>query len=224
MTVASLSGICVVIPAAGVGARVGAAKPKQYLEVSGKTIIEHTLSRLFALNPHRLVVVVAAGDEYYKDLPVIDRCEVTIGGVERADSVLNGLRKLDQQPDEWVMVHDAVRPCVRASDILSLCDSVMHSDVGGLLGIPVTDTIKKTTDDLVVDTLDRSELWRAQTPQMFRYGILLQALQKGFDITDEASAVEQMGYQPIMVSGHSDNIKVTTADDLALAKHYLEAQ
>jgi 2-C-methyl-D-erythritol 4-phosphate cytidylyltransferase len=217
----SLTGICVVIPAAGVGVRMGASVPKQYIEVVGKTILEHTVSRLLALGPHRLIIAISLEDDHYKDLPVINQCEIVIGGTERGESVLNGLNKLNLRDDEWVMVHDAVRPCVRTADILSLCDKVRGTDVGGLLGIPVTDTIKKTSENIVVETVDRSDMWRAQTPQLFRFGILLRALRNATHITDEASAVEQLGYHPIMVPGHSDNIKVTTSDDLALVEHYL---
>jgi len=200
---------------------MGASVPKQYLEVAGKTILEHTISRLLALHPRRLVIVVSAGDERYRGMAVIDQCDIVTGGAERADSVLSGLKMLDLKANEWVMVHDAVRPCVRASDVISLCDKVSGDDVGGLLGIPVTDTVKKTLGQQVVETLNRTDLWLAQTPQLFRYGILLDALKSPENVTDEASAVEKLGYRPIMIAGHSDNIKVTTTDDLALAEHYL---
>ncbi len=203
---------------------MGAPKPKQYLEIAGKTILEHTITRLLALGPRRLVVAVSAADEYYETIPLIDQCEIVIGGVERADSVLSGLNQLDLQPNEWVMVHDAVRPCVRAADIILLCNNLVDDDVGGLLGIPVTDTVKKTSGNRVVETPDRSELWLAQTPQLFRYGILLRALQNVTAVTDEASAVEQLGYRPMMVPGHGDNIKVTTTQDLMLAEHYLSIE
>jgi 2-C-methyl-D-erythritol 4-phosphate cytidylyltransferase len=200
---------------------MGASVPKQYLEVAGKTILEHTVSRFLTLRPRRLVIAVSAGDERYRGMAVIDQCDIVTGGAERADSVLSGLKTLGLQANEWVMVHDAVRPCVRASDIISLCDKVAGDDVGGLLGIPVTDTVKKTSDHQVVETLNRTDLWLAQTPQLFRYGILLDALKNPENVTDEASAVEKLGYRPMMIQGHSDNIKVTTTDDLALAEHYL---
>lgn len=217
----SLAGISVVIPAAGLGARMGASVPKQYLEVAGKTILEHTVSRLLALRPRRLVIAVSAGDERYRGMALIDQCDIVTGGAQRADSVLSALKLLDLQANEWVMVHDAVRPCVRTSDIISLCDKVTDDEVGGLLGIPVTDTVKKTSNQQVVETLSRTDLWLAQTPQLFRYGILLRALQNPENTTDEASAVEKLGYRPMMVEGHSDNIKVTRPDDLALAEYYL---
>jgi 2-C-methyl-D-erythritol 4-phosphate cytidylyltransferase len=220
-SVDSLAGICVVIPAAGMGVRMGAPVPKQYLEIAGKTILEHTISRLLALHPRRLVIAVSAGDERYKSIAVIDQCDIVTGGAERADSVLNGLKMLNLQSNDWIMVHDAVRPCVKSSDVISLCEKVADHDVGGLLGIPVTDTVKKTSGHQVVETLSRTDLWLAQTPQLFRYGILLRALENSENVTDEASAVEKLGYQPMMVQGHSDNIKVTTSDDLALAEHYL---
>jgi len=218
----SLDGICVVVPAAGLGARMEAVKPKQYIDVVGKTILEHTLTRILGLHPDRLVLVVSREDNLFKSIPVVDQCEIAIGGVTRIDSVLSGLNKLHIDADDWVMVHDAVRPCVRTADILSLCHEVRDHQIGGLLGIPVTDTVKRADKNLVVGTIDRSQLWLAQTPQLFRYGILLQALQAApTGATDESSAVEQLGHQPMMVRGHSDNIKVTTQDDLSMVAFYL---
>jgi 2-C-methyl-D-erythritol 4-phosphate cytidylyltransferase len=221
----SLSDVSVVIPAAGMGVRMAAGKPKQYLELLGKTILEHTISRLAVLGPRHLIVAVSPDDEYYKTLTVADTVKFINGGSERADSVLKGLEHLNLGEHDWVMVHDAVRPCVRREDILSLCEAVKESDVGGLLGIQVTDTLKRVTknasDRKVVHTIDRSELWRAQTPQMFRYGLLKRALQLDTSPTDEASAIEQLGLQPLMVTGHFDNIKITTSEDLNLAAYYL---
>lgn len=218
----SLDGISVVVPAAGLGARMEAVRPKQYIDVAGKTILEHTLTRILELNPDRLVLVVSPEDNLFKSIPVVDQCEIAIGGVTRIDSVLNGLGKLHIDADDWVMVHDAVRPCVRTADILLLCSEVCDHEIGGLLGIPITDTVKRADGNLVVGTTDRSQLWLAQTPQLFRYGILLQALQAApAGTTDESSAVEALGHQPLMVQGHSDNIKVTTQDDLSMATFYL---
>ncbi len=218
----SLDGICVVVPAAGLGARMESGRPKQYIDVVGKTILEHTLTRILGLRPDKLVLVVSREDNLFKSIPAVDQCEIAIGGISRIDSVLSGLKKLHIDSDDWVMVHDAVRPCVRTADILLLCNEVRDHETGGLLAIPVTDTVKRADKNLVVGTIDRSQLWLAQTPQLFRYGILLQALQAApSGATDESSAVEALGHQPIMVQGHSDNIKVTTQDDLSMATFYL---
>jgi 2-C-methyl-D-erythritol 4-phosphate cytidylyltransferase len=220
----SLAGICVLVPAAGLGLRMRSGRPKQYLEIMGRTILEHTLTRFLALRPDKLVLMVSGEDDLYKSIPAVERCEVTTGGAERIDSVLNGLGKLQINDDDWVMVHDAVRPCVRKEDILSLCGAVLDHEIGGLLGIPVTDTVKRADDNMVTGTMDRSRLWLAQTPQLFRYGLLLQALKAAQEgTTDESSAVEQMGHRPMLIPGHADNIKVTTRDDLALAAFYLSS-
>ena len=221
----SLEGISVIVPAAGVGLRMDSEVPKQYLEVAGKLILEHTISAILALQPRQLIVVVSAADEFYKTLPSISKCRVSIGGLLRSDSVLAGLRSLDLAPNDWVMVHDAVRPCFRASDIFMLCHSLQDHEVGGLLGVPVADTIKHVDDGKVVQTIDRTHLWQAQTPQMFRYSILVNSLENANTlVTDEASAVEAAGFRPLMIRGHSDNIKVTTPDDLSLADHYLSRE
>ena len=218
----SLDGICVVVPAAGLGARMEAVRPKQYIDVAGKTILEHTLTRFLELQPDKLVLVVSSEDNLFRSIPLVDQCEIAIGGVTRLDSVLSGLGKLHIDANDWVMVHDAVRPCIRTEDILLLCSAVRDHEIGGLLGIPVTDTVKTADGNLVAGTIDRSQLWLAQTPQLFRYGILLQALQAAHaGATDESSAVEALGHTPVMVRGHSDNIKVTTQDDLSMAAFYL---
>jgi 2-C-methyl-D-erythritol 4-phosphate cytidylyltransferase len=227
--VESLEGISVIVPAAGVGLRMGEQVPKQYLEVAGKLILEHTISRILALNPKQVTVVVSAEDEIYKSLPSISKCNVSIGGSMRSDSVLAGLRSLELMPNDWVMVHDAVRPCFREADIFELYQRLQDHEVGGVLGVPVADTIKQVNGGSVIETIDRSHLWQAQTPQMFRYSILVKALEDSQKndanlVTDEASAVEAAGYTPLMIRGHSDNIKVTTPDDLALAGYYLSRE
>ena len=219
----SLDGISVVVPAAGLGARMEVVSPKQYIDVAGKSILEHTLARILGLHPDKLVLVVSPDDNLFKSIPGVDQCEIAIGGVTRIDSVLSGLGKLHIDADDWVMVHDAVHPCVRTADILLLCNEVRDHEIGGLLGIPVTDTVKRADGNLVAGTIDRSQLWFAQTPQIFRYGILLQALRAApTSATDESSAVEALGHQPMMVQGHSDNIKVTTQNDLSMATFYLQ--
>jgi 2-C-methyl-D-erythritol 4-phosphate cytidylyltransferase len=227
--VESLDGISIVIPAAGVGLRMGESVPKQYLKIAGKVILEHTISKFLAMRPKQVVLVVSANDEHYKNLPSISKCKVTIGGLLRSDSVLAGLKLLDLNPNDWVMVHDAVRPCFRASDVFSLRQQVMEDEVGGLLGVQVADTIKKVEGEMVTGTIDREFLWQAQTPQMFRFSILSEALRliqnnTSAMMTDESSAIEAAGYVPKMVPGHSDNIKITRPDDLELASYYLSRE
>ena len=225
MPVESLKGVSVIIPAAGIGLRMGELIPKQYLEISGKAILEHTISKILSMHPRQVIVVVSADDGFYEKLPSIRHCSVKVGGLLRSDSVTAGMTNLELAQDDWVMVHDAVRPCFRAEDVLALCERIQDHEVGGLLGVPVSDTIKEVDGELVAGTIDRTHLWQAQTPQVFRYSILqqsLQLLQASMDtMTDEASAVEAAGYQPLMVAGHSDNIKITTPDDLTLASYYL---
>ena len=223
---ATLAGISVVIPAAGVGVRMSAGQPKQYVEIAGRTILEHTMLRFLSLNPDSVTLVVSATDNQYSLIPSAQRCKIVTGGVERAESVLNGLENLALNDDQWVMVTDAVRPCVRAEDILRLKQMLTDDPVGGLLAIPVSDTVKRVENSEVVATVDRSALWLAQTPQMFRYGLLKSALLTALDQserpTDEASAVEQAGYRPRIVEGSADNIKITRPADVALASHYLQ--
>ena len=224
-----------VVPAAGSGARMAAAIPKQYLPLHGKTVLQHTLERLLD-HPHiRAVVLVLAPDdphwpriaEQYAGRPLV----TVHGGAERSHSVLNGLRALAGRaaPEEWVLVHDAARPCVRREDIDLLLERLRDHPVGGLLGIPVADTKKRVDrDGNVLETVDRSDLWRALTPQMFRYHALLDALQaalkRGRVVTDESSAIEIAGHRPRMLEGHADNIKITRPQDLALAEWYLGQQ
>lgn len=224
-----------VIPAAGIGSRMGAAQPKQYLTLRGKTILEHSIVRL-AAHPRisGLMIALNPQDELWsmQNLAYINRpLYTTQGGTERADSVLNALKALSRYADEqdWVLVHDAARPCLRSGDMDRLIEQLMHHPVGGLLGLPVTDTMKRTnTNDEVVATVPRDHLWRALTPQMFRLAMLRDALQEatalGLRVTDEASAMEAAGYAPLMVEGHADNIKITRPEDLALAQMYLEQQ
>jgi len=218
---ADLAGICVIVPAAGIGERMDAGIPKQYLVLAGKTILQHTLERFLSLNPDRVVVVVSPDDEFYESVPCMNDCEVVDGGAERSDSVLNGVDHLSLGDNDFVMVQDAVRPCVRTEDILKLVDAVKDHPVGGLLAMPVNDTVKQVEAGEVVRTLDRSTIWLAQTPQMFRFGLLKSALQAAQAPTDEASAIELSGHKPIVVEGSQDNIKITRVDDLEAASRCL---
>ncbi len=225
-------GYWVIVPAAGVGRRMGADKPKQYLPLAGSTVLQQTLQRLLQLPQLRgLVLVVSPFDTLWRDIPAVNHplVRVVSGGAERCDSVLNGLYELESelQPLDWVMVHDAARPCVTAADIGNLVSELQEHLAGGILGVPVSDTIKRLNDNYgIEETVDRQVLWQAQTPQMFRYGVLLKALREALQaeaiVTDEASAVELAGYVPLMVEGRRDNIKITRPEDLPMAELILQ--
>lgn len=223
-----------VVPAAGIGSRMRADKPKQYLELEGRCVIEHTLQRL-ASHPRvkGIVIAIAEDDPWWPDITIFGDADihVVIGGDERADSVLNALTALGElvSTNPWVLVHDAARPCLRHQDIDGMLESLSDHLVGGILGVPVTDTVKRADkNNGIISTVDRQGLWRASTPQMFRLEGLVQALQtaksKKLVVTDEASAIELAGLQPVMVEGHADNIKITVPQDLALASLFLKQQ
>ncbi len=222
------------VPAAGVGARMGAARPKQYLELCGRTVIEHTLLCLLRHSRIKGVVVVVAADD---DLwPTVALRDVKLlgsatGGADRAASVMSGLQFLRAyaRNTDWILVHDAVRPCLRGEDIDALIDGVGNYPDGGLLGAAITDTVKRTDEMGYVErTVTRENLYRALTPQMFSLDALCAALDAavvaGVDVTDEATAMEHVGVQPLVVPGHSDNIKITVPADLAIAELYLARQ
>ncbi len=224
-----------VIPAAGVGKRMQADRPKQYLELHGKTILEQTLDRLLSIPEiSGAIVSISEGDEYWPQLKYNHSKPVHVakGGKERSDSVLNALHLLEIHvdcPEEvFVLVHDAARPCVRVDDIQLLIDRA--SDIqGGLLSLSVRDTMKRGDEHQCVDhTVERDNLWHALTPQMFRLDLLANALQtaqeKGRAITDDASAMELEGYRPKLIDAHEDNIKITRSFDLKLAHLYLQQQ
>lgn len=221
------------IAAAGAARRFGGPVPKPYLKIAGKTLLEHSLRTLSAL--HGVaggVVVLAPGDRRFQRLPkLLRRRVVTVsGGPTRAMSVLNGLQALvTASEDDWVLVHDAARPCLSHQDVDSLIAECRRDPVGGLLAIPVTDTVKQADDEgRSSRTLPRARLWRAQTPQMFRLSrltrALTQALEEGFDATDEAAAIEGLGLRPRLVEGSPLNIKVTRPADLLLAQAAMRAQ
>ncbi len=225
------------MPAAGVGQRMAADRPKQYLPLLDKTVIEHSLQSLLDI-PSITGVVLALDkdDSYWPELQFAHQKPVlqVTGGNERCHSVLNALRYLeqqvtDQQQDVWVLVHDAARPCVRPEDVSKLIDKASHDDHGGLLALPVTDTMKRqSANNRVQTTVDRTGMWHALTPQMFKLTLLIKALEhaleKGMQVTDDASAMELAGYHPLLVEGHEDNIKITRPFDLLLAKLYLREQ
>lgn len=220
-----------VVPAAGVGKRMGGPVPKQYLQIAGQPVLQHTLQRLLSVERIAGVVVALSPDDgYWADLPVSadSRIRIAAGGQERADSVLSALDTLSQlaRSTDWVLVHDAARPCVRPADIDHLMDTLADHAVGGILAVPVSDTLKQVESLAITATLDRTLVWRAQTPQMFRLGLLREALIRaralGQVVTDEASALELQGYRPGIVEGQADNIKITRPEDMALATFYLE--
>jgi 2-C-methyl-D-erythritol 4-phosphate cytidylyltransferase len=223
-----------VIPAAGKGIRAGYAVPKQYLMAYGRTIIEHSIQALLDISEIKTVMVVLAPDDIYWDsLPLARHPKIvtTRGGVERQLSVLQGLLALQSQAQDqdWVLVHDAARPCLHSDDVRQLITVLAEHPVGGLLGTPVKDTLKHCAPDgQIQETVPREHLWHALTPQMFRYQALLEALQTACDrqqvVTDDSSAIELTGAIPRIVQGRADNIKVTTQADLAFVEHYFESK
>jgi len=220
-----------VVPAAGSGQRFGADVPKQYLPLAGKPMLLRTLERLALCDEiGGLMVVLAADDKRWPSLDEIagKPVQTAIGAAERSGSVLAGLRALpdDVAAEDFVLVHDAARPCVRAADIARLVDLGVPAG-GALLAAPVRDTLKRSSDDRrVAATQPREQLWRALTPQLFRRDELVAALERAqadrIAVTDEAMAMERAGMRPLLVEGSEDNIKVTTPADLALAAFLLD--
>ena len=221
-----------VVPAAGVGKRMNADRPKQYLLLSKKTVIEQTLTRLIESDVfEKIVVAISDGDPYWDNLPISKHKKIirANGGKERADSVLNALAEIENVADEndWILVHDAARPCITTNDIKKLISELEHDEVGGILALSSHDTLKDVDGLQILSTHDRNRIWRALTPQMFRYGALKKSLeihQGNNAITDEASALEFQGLSPKIVEGRADNIKITRPEDLALAQFYLAQQ
>jgi 2-C-methyl-D-erythritol 4-phosphate cytidylyltransferase len=221
-----------VVPAAGVGKRMQADKPKQYLPLAGKTVLEQTLDRLLQAEAFSAIAVsISKEDPYWPELECSNNEKIITadGGKERADSVLSALKSLSERAkdDDWVLVHDAARPCLTRCDIQHLINELKEDDVGGILALSSHDTLKNVQGKSITKTINRSLVWRALTPQMFRYSMLKQALQQAEGnpaITDEASALEMQGLQPKIVEGRPDNIKITRPEDLALAEFYMKQQ
>lgn len=224
-----------VVPAAGVGARMNASIPKQYLSIAGEPMLARTLRRLLQIPKlESLVVALGSDDGHWAGIDSSLRAQVirVDGGTERADSVLAGLRRLTEtaHPEDLVLVHDAARPCVRVADIERLIGTVQLNPLnGGLLASPVRDTMKCSDNSgAVLHTEARDNLWHALTPQLFQLGALKEAIEKaalaGANITDESSAMEWAGYHPQLVQGGDDNIKVTRPDDVRLAEQFLANQ
>jgi 2-C-methyl-D-erythritol 4-phosphate cytidylyltransferase len=217
------------IPCAGSGSRAGGAGPKQYQPVAGQPMVQHTLAA-FAAVPRllRTLVVVAPGDRFLQPEASAAWAVVDGGGDTRATTVANGLavlRSLGAGDEDWVLVHDAARCLVTPAQITQLIEACAQDPVGGLLALKLPDTLKQAQEDRVAATLDRSDKWLAQTPQMFRLGLLQRALQEaGVQVTDESSAIEALGLAPRLVDGSAQNFKVTYPEDFALAEAVLQAR
>ena len=216
------------VPAAGVGARMAARGPKQYMHIGGKPMLRHTLDAFLSseLVAHTFVVVSPDDDQVDAIVPPSGVTVLRCGGASRLESVQNALRQLGEVigDQDWVMVHDAARPGLDAALIEKLITTIGDDAVGGLLALPVVDTVKRV--GALVATVARDGLWLAQTPQMFRYRLLCDALAAATDasvITDDASAVEAMGLSPKLVEGHPRNLKVTLPSDIRIAEMYLAA-
>jgi 2-C-methyl-D-erythritol 4-phosphate cytidylyltransferase len=224
----------VIVPAAGAARRMSAAVRKQYLPLAGKTVIEWALAPFLGRDDVAAAVIVLPDQDLrwlQTDLAGHAKILTATGGAERMNSVLAGLTALEAHaaPNDWVLVHDAARPCLRADDLDRLIDRLRNDDVGGLLAAPVVDTLKRADDDdRVAQTVPREKLWRALTPQMFRRDVLQRALTNaigtGATVTDEAQAVEALGLRPKLIAGDADNIKITLPEDLLRAERILRSR
>jgi len=222
-----------VIPAAGTGARMRAGKPKQYLKLRGRAVIEYSANLLMdAPWIDGVVIVLRVGDDDFPKLALGRHWKIhtATGGARRAHSVLAGLQRVAQlakAPNPFVLVHDAARPCLTRVELERLRDEA-STEQGGLLAVPMVDTVKRAEGSHAAATVNRRELWRAQTPQLFRLEPLRKSLEdclaRGLDVTDEASAMEASGFRPRLVPGQESNLKVTVPDDLALAEFWLQRQ
>jgi 2-C-methyl-D-erythritol 4-phosphate cytidylyltransferase len=218
------------VPAAGSGSRFGIAGLKQYSPLAGKPMLYHSIARLLdAPEVEVAFVVLAPADTDFRrhDWSVFGErlAPLYCGGASRRDSVLNGLVAAASavDPNDWMLVHDAARPCLGKVELQRLIADAGGDEVGGILAIPVSDTLKRADDEQrIVETESRDGLWRAQTPQMFRHGMLLRALRDSAHVTDDASAVEALGYKPKLIEGSTKNLKVTFAADLEIAERILK--
>lgn len=221
-----------VVPAAGSGRRFSATELKQYQKIASKTVLEHSIDRLNLLPLAGYVLAISADDDIAQHLPLAQRAQAHFctGGTERVHSVLNALQYLSEfaAEDDWVLVHDAARPCVSLGSLEQLVETAVERDQAAILAIPVRDTLKRVQGVDIQDTVDRSTLWQAQTPQIAKLGQLKAAIEQALKdqvvITDEASALEYVGAAVQVVQGRSDNIKITYPDDLALARLILASQ
>ena len=220
------------IAAAGSGSRFGSAAPKQYLPIAGRPMLYHAVRSLLGASEIEAVfVVLAPEDEAFRGhdwREFGDRlAPLYCGGASRHDSVLNGLVAASSavDPEDWVLVHDAARPCLAQDELRRLIDAVAREETGGILAVPVADTLKRADEDQRIEgTESRQRLWAAQTPQMFRHGVLLRALELSANMSDEATAIERMGLRPKLVESRATNLKVTYPADLELAKLILRSR
>lgn len=221
----------VIIPAAGEGKRFSETLPKQYWQLAGRPVLSHVVD-FFLSFPfiEKIVVALKQEDKHWHSIPCFQNSKVisVIGGKERFLSVLQALSSLQNEinAEDWVLVHDACRPCLKKEDFLQLIETLKKDSIGGILGVPICDTLKRVDPQQnILETPDRQALWQAQTPQMFRYGILYDAMKTAakqrVSITDEAMALEYMGYLPKIVLGSTSNIKITWPEDLLLAEAIL---
>lgn len=227
----NISNYWAIVPAAGVGKRMKSHCPKQYLSLLNKPVLQHTLEKLSQINFKEIIVAISEQDEYFADLQLPSGVQKVNGGAERCHSVFNGLLALQDKakPQDWVLVHDAARPCVRVQDVENLIKTLKNHPVGGLLAVPVRDTMKRTNSQgECIETVSRELLWHALTPQMFRFEILFNALNHLLKqqqlVTDEAQAIELAGFKPLLIEGAMDNLKITHPQDLKLAELFLQAQ
>jgi 2-C-methyl-D-erythritol 4-phosphate cytidylyltransferase len=217
------------VPAAGSGSRFGIAGAKQYSLLGGKPMLRHSIERLLAVSEMEVVfVVLAPADQEFRrhDWTAFGErlAPLYCGGATRRESVLNGLVAAASavDPNDWMLVHDAARPCLGRAELRRLIEEAGGDEVGGILAVPVSDTLKRADGDRrIAETEPRDGLWQAQTPQMFRHGMLLRALRDAEHVTDEAGAVEALGYRPRLVEGSTENLKVTFAADLGIAEGIL---
>jgi 2-C-methyl-D-erythritol 4-phosphate cytidylyltransferase len=216
------------VPCAGTGSRAGTHGPKQYERIAGHPMVWHTLAAFGAVRRiARTLVVVAPGDGFFERNPT-PALVVPCGGPTRAASVANGLYELTRvgaSEQDWVLVHDAARCLITPALIDALIDACARDEIGGLLAHKLPDTLKREEDGRAVETVEREDKWLAQTPQMFRIGMLMHALERAGDrVTDEASAIEALGHRPLLVPGGAQNFKVTYPDDFALAEAVLKGR
>jgi len=220
------------IPAAGSGTRIASEQPKQYAALAGQPMLWHAIRAVCVPPVDSVFVVLAPGDRTFagQDWSAFGGKlkPLYCGGDSRRDSVYNGLIASKLDTDDWVLVHDAARPCLAQQDLRALVQECESDEIGGILALPIGDTVKKAAKDeagshRIAGTQDRTQLWLAQTPQMFRAGLLMLALQRARGpITDEASAIEQMGLKPKLVAGSRENFKVTWPEDLSIAESILK--
>ena len=222
-----------IVPASGVGTRMGSSTPKQYLRLeNGLTIIDQCLKTLLEIKLiSGFVVALSSTDSFFQSSHFYNHSKILAiaeGGKERFNSVLSALNSLNNraQPNDWVLVHDSVRPCIKKSDIEKLIREVSNDSIGGILATSAIDTVKEKNASGSIKTIDRKKLYMAQTPQMFRFGILKEAIESairmGGRITDESEAIEKLGHSVKIIGGSSSNIKITAKDDIDLAIYFLK--